>query len=566
MSSNHLDEHRLRRLLEVGRSLLSELDLEVVLERVLDVARELTDARYAALRIVDASRDAEPERFIVSGLDTEAGRTTAESPNGRAIIGELSRGSTPLPGSNGSLGPAASATFLGASIATRGETYGDLYVTEKHRGSFTQGDDQALVVLAEWAAIAIANARLYVGLERQRTDLEHAVSGLEATTTIAKAVGDETDLNRVLKLIVRRARTLVEARTVLILLEEDGNLCLAATAGQSRAPPSELCLPIKGSLPGAVLKKGRPVRLADAPSTLRLGLGDFTGDAKTAMLVPLRFRGRSSGLLMAFDRLTEGPEFDAEDERLLLAFAASAGTAVATAQTVGANRLRDIVRAAEAERVRWARELHDETLQGLGALQILLTTGRRRRGGVEEAADRAIAHVDDEIAKLQALITELRPAALDEIGLGAAITALMERAQVAHVAEVELELDLDHDEGRASTRLEPDVENTVFRLVQEALTNVGKHAGARHVGVSVVEADGTITATVTDDGVGFDPKSRSQGFGLVGMRERLSLVGGGIEIRSAPGEGTSVFATVPAHRAEALVARGLAPGPPLSGR
>jgi signal transduction histidine kinase len=125
----------------------------------------------------------------------------------------------------------------------------------------------------------------------------------------------------------------------------------------------------------------------------------------------------------------------------------------------------------------------------------------------------------------------------------------MKRAQVAQAAKIELELELglDYEAGRAMTRLLPDIESTVFRLVQEALTNVGKHSEAKHVEISIVEQDGSITATVSDDGIGFDPESTSRGFGLVGMRERAGLIGGGIELRSAPGEGTKVIATVPAH-------------------
>jgi signal transduction histidine kinase len=552
------EEHRLRRLLEVGRGLVSELDLEALLKQLLEVARELTGARYAALRIIDATRGDELERFIASGIDDETYRAIGDPPSGRGVLGELMSTAEPLrltdvrehPLSTGfPPGHPPMTSMLAAPILIRGGACGSVYVTNKAGGPFTDDDAEALSVLAEWASIAIVNARLYAGLEQQRSELERAVQGLEATTTIARAIGDETDLSRVLALIATSARALVEARTVLILLEEDDVLRLAATAGEARASAAELRVPIKESLPGAVWKEGQPIRLTDLQSMSRLGLTDFVGVATTALLVPLTFRGRSSGLLVAFDRLAEDSEFDAEDERLLTAFAASAATAVATAQTVETQRLRDSIQAADEERGRWARELHDETLQGLGALHVLLTGRRRLAGGAEAVQDQAIAQLEDEIGKLQGLITDLRPAALDDIGLGPAVTALMKRAQVAQAAKIELELELglDYEAGRAMTRLLPDIESTVFRLVQEALTNVGKHSEAKHVEISIVEQDGSITATVSDDGIGFDPESTSRGFGLVGMRERAGLIGGGIELRSAPGEGTKVIATVPAH-------------------
>jgi signal transduction histidine kinase len=554
MRETPLDEHRLRRLLEVGRSLVSELDLETVLNQVLDVARELTGATYAALGILDVRRRDELERFIVSGIDEETHRAIGDLPRGRGLLGELIRKPEALRLEDLSLHPHSygfppdhppMTTFLGVPILIRGEAYGNIYLTEKDAGPFTEADEEALVVLAEWAAIAIGNARLYAGLDERRKDLERAVKGLEATTTIAKAVGGETDLARVLELITKRARALVEARRVLIFLEEDGNLVVAASAGKAYALAEGLQIPIKDTLPGDVLNARQPVRIADVHSTVRLAMGELAAAAQTALLVPLVFRGRSSGLLVAFDRLNDDPQFDAEDERLLSAFAASAATAVATAQTVADERLRESIRAAEEERVRWARELHDETLQGLGALQVMLTAGLRNTDDFKSVANQAVAHIEEEITKLQTLITELRPAALDELGLGPAVTALMKRAQVTHPFEVELELNLDYESGRAQTRLDPEIASTLYRLVQEAMTNAGKHADAQHVEVSIVQSDGTVVASVSDDGKGFNPDNVGSGFGLVGMRERLSLVGGNLDLTSAPGAGTTVTARVP---------------------
>jgi signal transduction histidine kinase len=219
-----------------------------------------------------------------------------------------------------------------------------------------------------------------------------------------------------------------------------------------------------------------------------------------------------------------------------------AAIAIANARSVAQDRLRRTMEASERERKHWARELHDETLQGLAALRVLL--GSALRVGTPEAMSQAIEQatdeLGDEIDKLRSLITELRPAALDELGLLPAIEALVERSATTAGLEIHTELALPRAGGPG--RLDPELESAVYRLVQEALTNVVKHARAEHVDVQLVANGDTVTVRVKDDGIGFDPASTSEGFGLVGMRERLELIGGQLQVSSATGQGTDVRA------------------------
>jgi signal transduction histidine kinase len=298
-----------------------------------------------------------------------------------------------------------------------------------------------------------------------------------------------------------------------------------------------------------------PQRLADVHSQVRPSLGELSSQATAALVVPLVFRSRSSGLLVALDRIVGGPQFAAEDERLLSAFAASAATAVATAQTVEAQRLRDSIRAAEEERSRWSRELHDETLQGLGALQVLLSTADRRPGGPAAAISDAREQIEEEIERLQVLITNLRPAALDDIGLVPAVAGVIRRARALYGFEASLDVELGDALGPTDSRLAPEIESTIYRLVQEAVNNAGKHANADAVDVRIVERPQRVAIEVRDDGVGFDTRATKLGFGLIGMKERLSLVEGSLELRSAPGQGTTVLASVPIRRADLFSAR-----------
>ena len=345
------------------------------------------------------------------------------------------------------------ASFLGAPIMIRGVAWGSLYLTEKQSGQFTEADEEAAVILADWAATAVENARLQRNSARRRAERDGT-----PTTDIAIAVGSDTGLERVLELIVRRGRSLLDTRSV----EEGG-----------------------------------------APTN--------------------------------------------DDEQLLRAFAASAATAVALAQSVESERLRSLMAAADAERSRWARELHDETLQGLGALRLLLAAARRRGDAkqTEQAVDDAIEHLQEEIENLHAIISDLQPAALDELGLGPALEALLERRSDHGALVIASELVLPDPDVEAD-RLPPEIESTIYRIVQEALTNVVKHANARRVRISVVASASTVSIEVKDDGVGFASDVARAGFGLTGMRERAFLAGGTVTIESAAA-GTVVRAELPAQ-------------------
>jgi signal transduction histidine kinase len=561
-ASTRLGEERLRRLLQVGRKLVTELEVEALLHHVLDTARELTGAQYAALGILDEDKQ-ELERFLFIGIDEQMRRQIGPLPRGHGVLGELIRRPEPLrladvaqhPRSYGfPPGHPPMTTFLGVPVMIRGEAFGNLYLTDKADGAeFDDRDEESVLVLAEWAAIAIDNARLYDGVRRRREELERAVRGLEATAAIARAVGFETELERVLELVVKRGRAIVDATSLLVLLDEEDRLRVLACAGQVRDDVVGAALPLEGTLAGSVLESGSSARLTELSGRLDVGLDVIAAEARSALVVPLGFRGRGRGVLVAIDRADGGPAFDADDEHLLTSFAASAAIAIATAQSVEAQRLRHSIRASEQERRRWARELHDETLQELGALKMMLetTSAADRSDMVAGSVQRAVDQLDLTIRGLQSLITELRPAALDELGLEPAVEALAERTSATSGLQVDARIDLDDADGRSETRLEPEVATAVYRLVQEALTNVVKHADADRVIVEIVEQGTKLSVTVHDDGSGFDPKQRKNGgFGLIGMNERVELVGGRLDIDSRPGGGTTVRAWLPVRRPE----------------
>jgi signal transduction histidine kinase len=545
-ADRRFDADQAERLLDAGRALVAELDTEVVLERLLETARELTGARYAAIGVLDEERRS-LERFLTSGLDAATRAAIGDLPRGRGVLGLLIDDPRPLvlpdvgmhPRSYGfPAGHPPMKTFLGVPLLIRGEAWGNVYLTDKEGGDFDDLDVRAITVLAGWAGIAIEHAHLYRRSVERSAELERAVEGLEATTAIARAVGSETDLSRVLELVVKRGRALVRARTVVLLLREGDRLVAAAGAGQLDDRTLGSSLPLDDAVAGEVLRRAAPERIDDVGA--RLGVHDEVlgvVGAETAILVPLIYRDRPLGVLCVFDRMDDEPLFQDRDEQLLLAFAASAATAVATAKTVEADRLRHSLRSAERERSRWARELHDETLQGLAALGVLLNSGLRAGGeALEQAARTATEQVSREIANLRALITELRPAALDQLGLAAAIDGLARRAREVEGLDVALDLDVG--------ALDPELQTAIYRLVQESLTNVAKHARATRVDVQVVQEDGAVRIRVADDGAGFDTEQPTTGFGVEGMRERAALMNGELTLATSE-RGTVVEARLP---------------------
>jgi signal transduction histidine kinase len=555
---SHLSPDALGRLLQIGSEVVSELDHEAVLQRVLEAARELTGARYAALGVLDESRT-ELERFLTSGMDESAHRAIGDLPRGRGILGVLISDPRALRLTDVGRHPASYGfpidhppmrSFLGVPVLVRGEAWGNLYLTEKEGGPFDEADEEAIMILSRWAATAIHNAHLYRNEQAHRAELERAVRALETTSAITRALGTETDLDRVLELIVKRGRALVEATSMVLLLAEGDELVGRAAAGEVEASVLGLKVPVEDSVVGHVFRTGRTERLSEIKSQVRFRLGEHL-HASTGLIVPLIFRSRRIGVLAAFDRLVDGPEFGMEDGRLMEAFAAAAATAVAGAQDVAAQTRQRSIEASESERARWARELHDETLQELGGLKLALSAAARLEdlGEVRKAIAAAAEQVTSGISQLRHLITELRPASLDELGTGPALEALADRVATIHGLEVALELDLAYESGRETVRHQPAVETTIYRLVQEATTNVVKHARATRLTVRVAETPDFVDIAVSDDGIGFDPDASAEGFGLIGMRERVSLVDGTFSVVSQAGLGTTVRCQIPVRRA-----------------
>ena len=334
----------------------------------------------------------------------------------------------------------------------------------------------------------------------------------------------------------------------LAVLAEGGieRVRVEVVAGDVEESVPGTTIPLAGTKAGRVLERGQSERVDSVIDDPESELEDLeltrSLEMLAALYVPMQVRAERIGLIIAGDKLVPDRRFSNEDLRLAETFAARAAVAVDQARRIQRDALHRVVRAQEDERRRLARELHDETgqaltsillgLRGLEDLDDVDALGQ----GVAALRERVVATLQD----VRRLAVELRPAALDDFGLEAALERLTAGFAEQTGLKVELESRLQDD------RLPEEVETVLYRIVQEALTNIVKHAQASRVSIVVTQKPGAVGAVIEDDGRGFDPdRSVDGGIGLLGMRERVALLDGSLTIETAPGKGTTLVIEIP---------------------
>jgi signal transduction histidine kinase len=536
---------RLRVLVNAGIALSSELSLDALLQRIIESAAELTGARFAALGVIDKTGQS-LEQFVTTGFDSATHEAIGDLPQGRGILGVLIRDAQPLrlhdiaddPRSVGfppNHPPMKS--FLGLPIVLRGVAYGNLYLTEKAGDSdFSDEDEELVGLLAAQAAVAIENARLYESSTRW-------LRQIESLNEIGNILASEFELEPLLSLVAGRLQELLGARLVLIALPDGSALRVAAAEGKGASEVVGMELEFAGSKAGRVLERGRSERIdsvlddpeIDQQAARRLGV-------RSALFVPLIARGDPIGVMIAHDKAGASPAFSEDDLRLAETLAARAAIAVDLSARVSRDAVRRVVEGQELERARLARALHDETGQALTS--ILLGLKPLEQTADSDEARAAVAAVRELVVStlqdVRRLAVELRPSALDDFGLVSAVQRLAETFREQSGLRVDLEARL------GAERLPRDSETALYRVVQEALTNIAKHAQAGRVSIVFQRKGDAVVAMIEDDGAGFDPsKTRTDALGLEGMRERLALVGGRLQIESSASAGTTIVAEVP---------------------
>jgi signal transduction histidine kinase len=539
-------DEQLRAVVEAAIAVTSELSLDAVLQRIVEAAARLTGARYAALGVIDQAGTG-LENFVTTGLDDETIARIGDLPRGRGILGVLIRDAQPLRLNDLSADPRSVGfpphhppmkSFLGVPILLRGVAYGNLYLTEKAGGDeFTEQDQELVQLLASQAAVAVENARLYESATRWGEQLQ-------SLAEVSNALATEIELPRLLELVVTRLRELLDARLVFIARPQpEGGTLVETVAGEDAGQFVGMKLDPTKSKTARVLERRRSERvdsLIDDPEVEQQA-ARYMG-ARTGLFVPLIVRDRAIGVVVAQDKQQADPRFTDEDVRIAEAFAERAAVAIDLSERVARDSLRRVVAGQELERTRLARELHDETGQALTS--ILLGLKNIEGAASEEEMRRSVPDLRELVVStlhdVRRLAVELRPKALDDFGLVPALERLAETFSEQTNVTVDVQAAL------GDSRLPKEAETALYRIVQEALTNVIKHANARTVSVVLTRKGESVAVVIEDDGRGFDPEATpDEGLGLVGMRERIALVGGRLSIESRPEHGTTVAVEVP---------------------
>ena len=396
---------------------------------------------------------------------------------------------------------------------------------------------------------------------RQRTEeLERRNREQAALNSIAATVSRSLDLETIMSASLDRVLDIMQADAGSILLADGHGDGLST--GVQRGLPADAnqgCLngPGNDCLCSQAVREGEAILVEDVSSYRGQLRATCPAEGFASMaIVPLRAKDRPLGVLLVASRRPDhiGPA----DMELLTAIGNTVGVAVENALLHGELREKEEVRtqllnrvisAQEEERKRIARELHDESAQVLATLlveigtaeDILPATAKRARailGRAKTDATRALT-------EMRQMILDLRPSALDDLGLVAAVQGYAKTRLEQTGVRVRLSVD------GSQRRLPAAVETALFRIAQEAINNVAKHAEASNVGIRLVFTGTSVSVVVEDDGLGFDlktvaeSKDKSRGLGLLGMRERASLLDGKATIESQPGRGTRVAVEIP---------------------
>jgi two-component system, NarL family, sensor histidine kinase DevS len=524
---------RVQTLLDAVLAIGSDLDLEVVLRRIVKSAVDLVDAQYGALGVV--GEEGTIRQFITVGVDEQTIARIGPYPQGRGILGLLIREPEPLRLADLSQHPDSSGfppghppmrNFLGAPVRVRDQVFGNLYLTEKlGADEFTEDDEETVVALAVAAGIAIDNARLYAAAgHRQRW--------LEATAEITNVLLGEVDRTGALQLVARRAREVAGAETVLVLLyQPETHQVTVEVSDPPRTDLAGAVLSIRNTALDTAVTDREPVIVEDLGTA-----ADWPSPVSTgpALVVPLAASGTVLGLLTVA-HAPDSAGFDEQDVPLLSTFAGQAALALERAR---AQEERELLVVLE-DRERIARDLHDVVIQRLFATGLQLQSAARlaTRPEVSDRITGAVDDLDTTIRDIRTAIFELRTPV--NATLRTEIRGTVDAAAASLGFRPALTLD-----GPVDSAVPDEVRPDLLAVLREALSNAVRHARATTVAVTVVAVDGRLALTVADNGVGMTGPVDERS-GLANMRHRAEQRGGTLAVEPNPGGGTRVGWTVP---------------------
>jgi signal transduction histidine kinase len=527
-------------LLEAGLTLASELSLPIVLQRIVDVAAQVTDARYGALGVIGDNGTL--IEFVTTGISAKERRAIGALPTGRGVLGLLIHDPKPVRISNIGDHPVSvgfptshppMGSFLGAPVQAMGRVFGNIYLAEKRTTrEFSKDDEESLIVLATQAGVAIANASLY-------DEVRSREQWLDALRDITTRVLDGDDGDSLLESIAEHARKVAaaDAATIVSVSDTPGELVVAAAVGTRSSEMRGQTLPAEGSISGAVMRSGQSLSIDDVSADSRAFQPIVRlGRHGPAVFVPLRVPGGAAGTLMV-TKLKGSPRFDERRVQLVETLAGQASVAIeyGRAQT----ELRRLGLMEERERI--AKELHDGIIQSLFAVGMGLqgTALMARSPDVTVRIDKAVDELDKVIRDLRNYIFGLRPGILADRQLDQALRILGEEMQSRSRATVEVVIDAAVAANLSGRSAE------IIQLTREALSNVARHSQATRASLRLARSGSDAVLLLEDNGVGFDTRGDTKGFGMANMRARAAGLGGTLDVESETGKGTTLRITFP---------------------
>ncbi len=546
-------EERLAALHRASLELVRDLSRNTVLERIINLAREQARARYAALGMVDEK--GELVKFIPIGMADEEVQRMTHPPRGLGLIGAIreemktirvasiledSR-SVGFPEHHPHMG-----SFLGVPIISGNRLLGQIYLTDKENGTeFTEEDERVIETLAAYAAVAIENARLYESVVNRDKKLAMRNQDLSLLNDLAKTLAGSTEVEEILDETLSRVIDYMGVEAGEIFLREEGRRELRLASHHGEAEEAFLTrdrLEVGECFVGRVALLGQTMVSSSLETDVRFLRSAIIEAGFSCMAsIPLKARRVVVGVMSLVSKGER--EFSERELNLLEAIGTWAGTAIQNARLQ--NQARRLAVLEERERI--GMDLHDGIIQsiyGVGlALEYAYLSVEENPALAREKIDRSIEDLNAAIRDIRAYVADLRPRQLrDEQPLQQGIQRLINDFRAVCMTQPTFTTTED-----GLHELPKENSLTLFRICQEALANIAKHAHADTADINLWSTETKVLLKIEDDGRGFDPMNIKEalGHGLSNMRRRAYKVGGEVEIESRPGVGTTIMAWVP---------------------
>ena len=551
-------EKQLGTFQQVSRDLVRDLSLDTVLERIVNLARDQVQAEYAALAIRD--ENGVVVNFIQAGMSPEAVSQMPHLPRGKGLLGMLQNKNelinieeiTQDPRSAGfpEAHPPMS-SLLGVPIVSGERILGQIYLTnKKDQPQFSDNDERLMKTLAAYAAVAITNAQLYNHILKRDKTLNQQNQDLSLINDLAQTVASSWDIKEIMSQTLKNVLTNLEIETGEIFLRDRGGKDLRLSlmrGGDYEAFYQKTVFRVGEGLVGKVAELNKPLVSQSLDTDPRILRPSIPKTGYTSMVgIALQARRKVIGVLTLTSKTHR--VFPERELDLLTTIGTWAGTAIENARLQQQSQRVAILE----ERERIGMDLHDGIIQSLYSIGLTLDFVKTILNEDPEESlaklNLAVEGINNAISDIRSYVSDLRPRQMVE--------------NKTFPENLELLLQEFESNARISATFENQTRSplgipyqnavTLFRICQEALSNIARHADASKANVELWQEDGRTYLQVEDNGKGFnlDQAEANLGHGLSNMQRRTRKVGGDLTIDSAPLQGTSVVAWVPSQSRE----------------